>query len=196
MKVIFKSILIFVAYLVGSIPTAVLFSKLHGIDITKHGSGNSGATNVGRKLGACGFIVVFLIDCLKAFFFLTFLQMNHFSQSLQILSAVALLLGNGFSPFLAFKGGKGVATSVGVLCVLTPYFVVLLFFGWLLIFYLTKTVGIASVLTFLVVPIFTLFFGWGNWPLVFFSFFVCCWGVFRHAENIRRYFNAMNYVKN
>jgi len=181
-------VIVVAAYFVGAIPTGFIISKLHGIrDITKHGSGNIGATNVGRKLGTYGFLIVFLIDSLKAFSYLKILHIFNVSETIQILSAIALLIGNGYSVFLQFKGGKGVATCVGILLALAPYFFLMIFLLWLLVFLCIKTVGVASVITFVSLPIVSLLIFWGNWQFIGLMLFISLWGIYRHGNNIRRF---------
>jgi glycerol-3-phosphate acyltransferase PlsY len=105
-----------IAYLVGAIPTSYLMVHFFlNKDIRTLGSGNSGATNTGRVLGAPGFISVLLIDVLKAYgvLYLAAAWSQH-DPFLLLCVAAALLLGNAYSPFINFAGGKGVATSVGV----------------------------------------------------------------------------------
>ena len=109
------------AYLVGSIPTGYLIAKLAGIaDIRSHGSGNIGATNVARLIGIHGFFLVLCIDALKAYAYLRYMQ-TITSQDVY-LCAIALLIlsGNIHSLFLGFRGGKGVATSIGIAAALMP----------------------------------------------------------------------------
>src|SRR5581483_8545951 len=103
-------------YLIGAIPCGYLIARACGInDIRNHGSGNTGATNVGRILGLKYFFLIFFLDCLKAYAVLAVLAHYGFEQSDLIIPALALLVGNAFPLFLRFRGGKGVATSVGIL---------------------------------------------------------------------------------
>ena len=104
------------AYLVGSIPFGFLIARIfRGIDIRTVGSGNIGATNVGRVLGFRFFVVVFLLDFLKGYLPTRFLPglLGPHSPDLPVLVAVATILGHNFPIFLGFRGGKGVATSLG-----------------------------------------------------------------------------------
>ena len=142
------------AYLVGSIPTGYLIAKLAGIaDIRNHGSGNIGATNVARLVGLHGFVLVLCIDALKAYAYLRYMQTTT-SQDLY-LCAIALLLlaGNIHSLFLEFRGGKGVATSIGIAAALMPGLFLYVFCIWAAVFALTRTVGIASVIGGIATPL-------------------------------------------
>jgi glycerol-3-phosphate acyltransferase PlsY len=105
-----------IAYIVGAVPTSYVMVRFFlNKDIRTLGSGNSGATNTGRVLGAPGFITVLLIDLLKAYgvLYLT-AAVSQYDPFLLLCVAAALLLGNAYSPFINFSGGKGVATSLGV----------------------------------------------------------------------------------
>ena len=126
-------------YLVGSLPTGYLMGLSRGIDIRRHGSGNIGATNVGRVLGrnwgvaafACdflkGFLPLFLVRC----FFLT--DTGSWSISLLLVACgMAAILGHNYTPWLGFKGGKGIATSAGVLGALVPWVLAVALSLWII----------------------------------------------------------------
>lgn len=114
--------LLVLCYVVGAVPTSYLLVKfLRGIDIRTVGSGNSGATNTGRVLGLPGFLSVLVIDVFKAYGALYIcMAYGENDPLLMIAAAGALLLGNGYSPFLSFHGGKGVATTAGIVLFLFP----------------------------------------------------------------------------
>ena len=133
------------AYLIGAVPTGYLLARAFGIDITKHGSGNIGATNVARVLGSKKyFFLIFFLDVLKAAGFL-YLAGRYIGSWELLLCGVAILLGNAYSIFLRFRGGKGVAASFGILLMLFPMSVTLTFFlAWVLVLVLTKHVAVAS----------------------------------------------------
>ena len=135
-----------ISYLVGSIPTAYLFARIFkGIDIRKHGSGNVGATNAIRVLGKTIGICVLIIDVLKGFVVVLFLA-DRFSgyEWFKIAVGFASVCGHNWPVFLRFKGGKGVATSLGVLLGLALSLPVirpalgLSFLIWLLVYILSK----------------------------------------------------------
>lgn len=188
MKVILFSFFIFLGYLIGSIPPGAWLAKLYGYDITKHGSGNIGATNVGRLFGAAGFITVFFIDCLKAYG--TLYALSYFNQSeiSIVATAISLLIGNSYSIFLQGQGGKGVATSVGIFLAVAPSLLLIGFIIWFLLFFMTKTVGIASVGAYLTLLLFCIFIHPLTTPLKILIVFISVWGIFRHRENIQRYY--------
>jgi len=161
------------AFLLGSIPFGLLLAKAKGIDIRQHGSGNIGATNVLRVMGKKYGIACFLLDALKGFIpviialslirigdkesslALSFLRSyavilpasrQFEGQLLHVITGLMAILGHNYSPWVGFKGGKGIATSAGVLLGLFPFFgVVLLGLIWLGLFLLTRYVSIASI---------------------------------------------------
>src|SRR3712207_4017573 len=122
-------LLVPVAYLLGSVPFGLIVGRAKGVDPRTSGSGNIGATNVGRLLGGKFFALVFVLDLLKgllpmiaAGLVLGFRAEDRTGYLLWLLVGFAAILGHMFSAFLKFKGGKGVATSAGVMLGLWPYF--------------------------------------------------------------------------
>lgn len=143
-----------IAFLIGSIPTGFWYAKyFHKLDIRQHGSGNIGATNSLRVLGKKAAIIVLFIDLLKGLLPVLVAKYLDFSTENVLLVGVFAVLGHLFSPFLNFKGGKGIATAFGVILAFSPLaalFAVLVFGAAL---YLTRYVSLGSilgVLTFLV----------------------------------------------
>jgi len=141
-----------IAYLFGSIPTAIIAGKLlKGIDIREHGSGNAGATNVLRILGWKAGLIVLLIDMLKGFvpvFWITpiLIGANDFLIYYQILAAFTAIIGHIWTIFAGFKGGKGVGTAAGVFLGLAP---LALSFGlliFIIVVALTRYVSLGSLL--------------------------------------------------
>ncbi len=136
------------AFLCGSLPTAfIVAKKLKGIDIRQHGSGNVGATNAFRVLGKGPGSLVFAVDFLKGFlpvWIFSHSAANTFSCA-PLLMGVFAILGHIFTPFLKFKGGKGVATGSGVLAGSHPLLFVISFSSWGLVFLATKIVSISSI---------------------------------------------------
>lgn len=189
------------SYLVGSIPTGYWFARyFFNTDITEHGSGNIGASNIGRVLGKKYFAFVFLIDFLKAFLTLYIVSVicgrfefgSICTQKILIFNALVLLLGNAYSIFLKFRGGKGVATTAGILACLFPFKLLLVFCVlWLLILAITYKPVIASlVAAYLVCVVYYFrFLDNTNIYLFYFLIFVCIWLTFRHIANIQRLLN-------
>ncbi|MBD3231257.1 glycerol-3-phosphate acyltransferase [Candidatus Dependentiae bacterium] len=189
------------SYLIGSIPTGYWFAKyFFGIDVTRNGSGNIGATNIARVLGNKKyFFLIFFIDFLKAFFCLGIMNLflknffwtiQNFNEAFLILWSIFLLIGNAYSIFLNFKGGKGVATTLGILVYLFPINVFLIFFVcWIIILFWAKRVDLASLFSIYIIFIF--YFSLFNYSIncLFFLLFICCWITFRHKENIKKCYN-------
>ncbi len=114
-------IALLVAYLFGSVPFGLLFARAYRVDIRKVGSGNIGATNVQRALGWGPAIVVLVLDALKGgIAILTARYLLHLSEPWVVACGAAAVLGHNYSVFLKFKGGKGVATSVGTMIFIEP----------------------------------------------------------------------------
>lgn len=186
-------IYLLIAYLIGAIPTGYLIARLQGIaDIRQHGSGNIGATNVARLLGVKYFFLIFALDALKASVYL-FCLASAVSYQECLLAAAALLIGNGYSIFLRGTGGKGVATSAGILAVLYPTLVGILLIGWLLLVALTRTVGISSAAMLALAPLIA-------WNCVFDSngifliIFMSAWGLWMHRKNIAVYLGGAKLI--
>lgn len=185
---------IIISYLLGSIPTAFIVSQIFmKIDIRKHGSGNVGATNVFRVLGKLPGILVLIIDITKGVLAVSLLpdylgMPNEVYRALFGLSAV---VGHIWTVFLRFKGGKGVATSLGVLFGLAIKItglrtVLALAMGsWLVIFVIGGFVSLASVLTVLCVPIYMLIFN-QNIEIVVLGIILCLIIVYKHIPNMNR----------
>lgn len=183
-----QMLLVFIAYIIGSIPSGWLIARMWGIaDIRRHGSGNIGATNVSRVLGYKFFIIVLLADSLKAYGFLKLLEWNGFQTQMLALCAAALFLGNGVSLFLKFRGGKGVATLIGILAALAPWTLVYGIAIWSVVVALTKTVGVASVASLCALPFIMFFVTQGSWVLVSLAVLMSALGVFFHRDNIKQF---------
>lgn len=177
------------AYCVGAIPTGFLIARVRGItDITRHGSGNIGATNVARVLGRSYFFIVFLLDACKAYAYLVHTKPFFLCKEAYFLVALCLLIGNGFSLFLSFKGGKGFATTCGIIGALDGSVLVGMLSIWALVFVATKTVGKASVCALVCLPIVA--YLCAAEPSVSFMGMICCLGgigLWLHRSNIRQY---------
>ncbi len=163
-----KLILILVSFFLGAIPFGYIAAKyIKGIDIRVYGSGNIGATNVFRVLGPKWGILVFTFDFLKGFT-VPFLTFNFLGKEvwpwLFVLTGLAAILGHTYTPFLKFKGGKGVATSLGVFVALAFPFTGLwwillsVLLSWLVVFFLSRMVSLASLFAGFVFLLLSLFF--------------------------------------
>jgi glycerol-3-phosphate acyltransferase PlsY len=210
------------AFLMGSIPFGLLIARAGGIDIRAHGSGNIGATNVLRVMGKPYGIPCLFLDILKGFIPVA-IAVNLVqiigrpvqvplgppdawvlklaagdalkAQITHILTALCAVLGHNYSPWVGFKGGKGVATSAGVLLGLMPFAVLLLLVFWLLLFITTRYVSVASMGAAAVLPLLTLWGSWhhgrirdGTWnkPLFVFTVIIAVLAIWKHRSNIQR----------
>ena len=195
MFIYFITSLIF-SYLIGAIPTGYWVCKLfYGTDITKRGSGNIGATNVARVNGKFLFIPIFLIDAGKSYLALYFVDLgfNQFygcccQPWFMFLTASCLLLGNAYSVFIGFRGGKGVATMLGIIAYLFSFtFVVIFGVLWLGIYAATKQAFMASIGAMFLFLSLALLFGHLPNGQVFFLICLFMWLLFRHQSNIKRF---------
>ena len=141
-----KIVLSIVAYLFGAIPFGLLVAKSRGVDIRQHGSGNIGATNVFRVIGKGWGIFTFALDALKGFIpaFL-FPRLVGLEPVWGVLFGFVAILGHSFPLYLRFKGGKGVATSAGMLLGVAPFAVGIGFACWVLCMVLSRTVSLSSI---------------------------------------------------
>jgi len=181
------------AYLIGSIPFGLLIAKTQGKDIRKLGSGNIGATNVLRCLGKPLGITCFVLDVLKGFLPAFFFPMVVKSQvdfpGIGILFGTAAILGHNFPVFLKFKGGKGVATSAGVLLGVAPLAVLIGILTWGIVFYTSGYVSLGSIIAALVVVLTGWIAGYG--PVIATALTLLgALTIWRHRSNIQRLRNG------
>ncbi len=178
------AISIAIAYLLGSIDAGVIVPRLMGVDIYEHGSGNPGASNVMRTLGKKAGAAVMLVDALKGFF-AALIGAAMVSDVVGFWCALAAVVGHVFPVWHRFRGGRGVATAIGAVLFLEPWFGLILAVGWGGTVALTKTASIASLGAMAVyVPGYALF-GWRGWALLA-AALTATLVVIRHAGNIRR----------
>lgn len=183
------------SYLVGSVPTGYLVGRAKGVDLRKEGSGNIGATNALRVLGKKLGYFVFAADVFKgalavllANFVAGRLAPEH-AVTFQITAAVFALLGHNFPVWLGFKGGKGIATSAGIMIALYPLVFPFGVLIWLILFYTTRYVSIASIAGSLSLPIGSAILsalGKSDWRLTAVATLMCMLAVWRHKSNIQR----------
>ena len=192
------AVLLVGSYLLGSIPFGYLAGRLVGIDIRQAGSGNVGATNVVRVLGKGYGYPVFALDFLKGFGAVKISMLMAPGQPPEwnspeivgILAAMFSVLGHLYPPWLEFKGGKGVATSAGALLALTPVATLIGVAIWIIVFWLTRYVSLASITAAVVLPIVILVVRSHDQnngkPLVYSSACVAVVIVWRHRSNLSR----------
>lgn len=187
-----------VGYLVGSFPTAYIAGRICGIDIRKAGSGNVGATNVARVLGKQYGYPVFIVDVAKGFVAVklaeAFAGAAHSSVSFvdlcRVIGAMFAVIGHSFPVWLGFKGGKGVATSIGAFFALNWIAALVVGILWIVMFLTTRYVSLASIAAAIALPITVgtmLFLEKLRSPVVlYFSLVLAAIVVLRHRSNISR----------
>ena len=192
-------LLILIAYVLGSIPNALWVGKtFKNIDVREHGSKNTGSTNAARVLGAKLGIFTLILDILKGAL-PTYLgivlgadlltRMTGIDKLDVIVIGMAAILGHTFSLFLKFKGGKAVATTLGVFLVLVPYAILILLVIFFVIFGLTRYVSLASIVSAVALPI-TVYLTTRHIPLTILGIIIGLLVIIRHKENIKRLING------
>ena len=191
------------AYLLGSVPTGYLVGRARGVDIRRVGSGNIGATNVFRILGKPAGIGVMLVDVLKGF--VAVAGLGSLLPSLQaaspalfgteltaagrlyfgMLTGVAAILGHNYTCWLGFKGGKGIATSAGVLLALMPAALGVIVVVWAALLVTTRYMSVASVAAAAVLP-FAVWFTRGGPLLTGLGALLGALAIYKHRANLRR----------
>lgn len=201
--------LIVPAYLLGSVPFGLIVARTRGIDPRKAGSGNIGATNVGRLLGGKFFAIVFTLDLFKSLapMIAAGLVLRLFvgdprsyqpaDYGLWLLVGFAAIAGHMFSVFLGFKGGKGVATSTGVILGLFPYYTLpalIAVIAFIVLFKVTRYVSVSSMVGSIIFVLAYLGVGlalrWpvfgSQWPLLAFAILMAALIVYKHRGNLAR----------
>ncbi|MEI7595102.1 MAG: glycerol-3-phosphate 1-O-acyltransferase PlsY [Bacteroidota bacterium] len=213
-----------IAYLLGSIPSAVIIGKLfYGIDVREHGSKNSGATNTFRVLGKKPGIIVLLIDVFKGYlavFVVGYLLKSSFAEMslpdfvwnysifgtqifnyqlthesffpvFQISLAVSAVIGHIYPVFAGFRGGKGVATMLGILIALQPIAAIISIIVFVIVFYFSRFVSLGSLSGALLYPFVVRYvINTDSMIYIYFSFFVAILVVYTHRKNIKRLLNG------
>jgi glycerol-3-phosphate acyltransferase PlsY len=188
-----------ISYLIGSIPTGYIFGRvLKGIDIRKLGSGNVGATNVLRSLGKRAALAVLVLDMLKGLVVVVWVAGEAASripsvdsQVLRVLFGISSICGHNWTLFLKFKGGKGVATTFGVMLGLAieiaslRLIFALLILTWLSMFFISRIVSLASVVTALMLPIYMMVFKQSG-KLILSGVIISLFIILRHRPNLQR----------
>ncbi|MEI6632163.1 MAG: glycerol-3-phosphate 1-O-acyltransferase PlsY [bacterium] len=188
-----------ISYLIGSIPNAYIFGRLlKGIDIRKEGSGNVGATNALRVLGKGPGIAVLALDILKGFLavfvlgnLLAVKLSNISTEARSIILGLSCISGHNWTIFLGFKGGKGIATTLGVLIGLAlqipglKLILLMVVITWLIVFIAVRIVSLASVIAAIALPIYVFLFKESS-ILVALSILLALFIVLRHKSNLQR----------
>jgi glycerol-3-phosphate acyltransferase PlsY len=217
-------LIVMISYLLGSIPFGYIAGRMHGMDIREHGSGNIGATNVMRVLGKKPGYTVFACDTLKGLLAViagkyiadhhsltvseaqtvyhgvahSIIHTTYFvslPESIGAISAaIACIIGHNFPVWLGFKGGKGMATSAGVLIGMMPETAMGCMAVWAAVFFATRYVSLASIAAAVALPVITMLLlltgQLYGWPYFYFAVAACLLAVWRHRSNIVRLLNG------
>ena len=178
--------LVILAYLLGSIPGGYVIGKLmRGIDVRSYGSKNAGATNVLRTLGKKEAIITLIFDGLKGYIIITLAQAFNIQDWLTIVSGIAVIAGHNWPIFFKFRGGRGIATSIGIIIGLSwQVFVTVAIIGLIPLF-ITKYVSVGSLTGAVIFPIIMILYGNPN-AYIIFSFLISILAIIRHIPNIKR----------
>lgn len=187
MEIVRYSFAIILAYLIGAVPFGLLFTKVFsGVDVRSVGSGNIGATNVLRAAGKKAAVFTLLADCLKGIVPVLIIRLWLHDDALAVLTGIAAVLGHNFPMYLGFKGGKGVATSYGVILAMTPLLGLVCLLIWLGAALVWRYSSLSALISFLAYPF--LVFSWfpESKALGSLALFLAGMIYFRHRENIKR----------
>ncbi len=186
-----------IAYLIGSIPTSVWIGrKFYATDVREHGSGNSGATNSLRVLGKKAGILVLIIDMLKGWLAVGIITFSSYPSGssqrihLEVVLACAAIIGHILPIYVGFKGGKGVATGIGIILAFSPIVALLCVVVFALVFFVFHYVSLASMIGALSFPVWMAVMSkmQYKWVLAF-SIFLPALVIFMHRKNIIRLLN-------
>ena len=177
---------IFIPYLLGAIPFGLILTKIFlKKDVRKIGSGNIGATNVLRTGNKIVGYSTLILDILKSVVPIIYIKINYLD--LIYISSLSVFLGHVFPIWLKFKGGKGVATYVGILFCINFYLGIIFIISWLLIFFISKFSSLSSIVASLSIPIFV--FLNSDYKNEYFFTIMLVLILFTHRENVKRLIN-------
>jgi glycerol-3-phosphate acyltransferase PlsY len=184
------SISLVVGFFCGAIPFGYIISRMKGINIQKMGSGNIGFSNVFRSVGSLEGIIVLVGDVAKGLV-PVLLFLHYFGYYFGLSAGVASMLGHMFTPFLRFKGGKGVATGLGVFIGLAPFSALFSFIVWLMVAFIWRYISLGSITAAIALPLFIHFSRFlikdeYNVILEILTIIVCLLVIVLHRKNIKR----------
>ncbi|HMA60775.1 MAG TPA: glycerol-3-phosphate 1-O-acyltransferase PlsY [Halanaerobiales bacterium] len=190
-----KLVLVFIfAYLLGATPNGYIFGmKFAGKDIRNYGSGNVGATNVARVAGYKVGLLVAILDIAKGYvavLMAQYLLLPEYSMGFVFAAVLLAVIGHNWSIFLSFNGGKGVATSVGIILRLFPYSLLVLFIVWIIMIIITKMVSVGSILGAISLPFSVALIYSTDTSYLIFSTIITLLIIFSHRSNIKRLING------
>ena len=183
-------ILLIAAFVLGSIPFGIITAKAKGIDLKKIGSGNIGATNVLRSLGKWPAVITLLGDILKGTLAVAIGKYTGVAPLYEGLIGISAILGHNFSLFLGFRGGKGVATSLGVLVIYAPPAALVTLIIWIGVVLFTKYSSLGAIVSFALLPFNVMLFNFEDKTKIFISILISLFIILRHMDNIKRLMNG------
>lgn len=187
------AISVVLAYLIGAFPTSFLLARaMKGVDIRQVGSKNAGATNVLRTVGKLPALITLIVDILKGALAVTLVANFFYGIGIDLafefyqgLIGLVVVCGHIWSVFLKFKGGKGVATTIGVALGITPMALLPTIAIWGIVFWLSAYVSLASILALMTFPLITCLLGYSFYTVLF-GVVICSLTIYRHKDNVRR----------
>ncbi|CAH2212769.1 glycerol-3-phosphate 1-O-acyltransferase PlsY [Tepidibacter aestuarii] len=172
-----------ISYFLGNISISYILGKtMAKIDIRNHGSGNAGTTNVLRTLGKKAALITFLGDALKGSL-AVYIGLKMGGREVALISAIFVVLGHDWPVLLKFRGGKGVATTIGTIMVINPLQAIICVLAGIIIIYITRYVSLGSMLGICTLPFFMFFVGRNEFTV---SIILMILILFTHRENIKR----------
>ncbi len=178
--------IIIISYLIGSIPTAYLVGRIFGkVDIRTVGSGNVGASNVFRVVGKIAGISVLIIDILKGFLPVLIVHCQGFDTLTEIVAGLGAISGHVWTVFLKFKGGKGVATGLGVFLGLAPLPVLIILALFIIVVAISKYISLGSLIGAVLLPLLLFLFATER-AIIIFGTVVSLLIIIKHIPNIKR----------
>lgn len=203
---IIAAAIIVASYFIGAIPTGLLVGLYgFGVDVRHQGSGNIGSTNTLRTLGTTAALLVLAGDVAKGFISVSIAGLLFpraptlisnsgsvylFDSLVIVLAALAAMIGNNFSIYLKFRGGKGIGITAGIILAISPAIAGILFLIWITILIVTRLVSLGSIVIALLFPVLTYVFFGAIRPYMVFSLLAAAMAVFRHRSNISRLYKG------
>lgn len=186
LDVILGAVTTLIAYFLGTIPSGLLVARLRGVNIQQVGSGNIGATNVLRALGVVPAVIVVILDPLKGAIATLIPSLLGIGPWGVALAGLAVVLGNSFNILLRLRGGKGIATSIGVFLVIDPLVALMCIVLGVFTILVSRYVSLGSLVGMVALPLFIIVSATWAWPELLLAAALAALAIYRHRDNIRR----------
>lgn len=186
LDVILGAVTTLIAYFLGTIPSGLLVARLRGVNIQQVGSGNIGATNVLRALGVVPAVIVVILDPLKGAIATLIPSLLGIGPWGVALAGLAVVLGNSFNILLRLRGGKGIATSIGVFLVIDPLVALMCIVLGVFTILVSRYVSLGSLVGMVALPLFIIVSATWVWPELLLAAALAALAIYRHRDNIRR----------